>query len=206
MNTFNRILLIVIGIVVLAGALLVLLAVTGVIPHYLPFLKNIATTGTGRIVNIAVSAVVALAMVILIVIETTSTLKKTAPLVIGMSDDISLPANKTLNRQDILVISEMEKGMTTIDIQSICDLVENVGVTVRSVHRFDCKVGRCPAGLMLYCRALVALGSDVVEIADRSRKRVIESVEQLTGLAVDTVDIKVIYDKAKKQAESLTVH
>jgi hypothetical protein len=205
MNIFNRILLIVIGIVVLAGAVLVLLVATGVIPHYPPFLKNIATTGTGRIVNITVSAVVALAMVLLIVIETASTLKKTAPLVIGMSDDISLPAN-TLNRQDILVISEMEKGMTTIDIQSICDLVENVGVTVRSVHRFDCKVGKSPHGLMLYCRALVALGSNVVEIADRSRKRVIESVEQLTGLAVDTVDIKVIYDKAKKQAESLTVH
>jgi hypothetical protein len=58
-----------------------------------------------------------------------------------------------LNRQDILVISEMEKGMTTIDIQSICDLMENVGVTVRSVHRFDCKVGKSPHGLILFILA-----------------------------------------------------
>ena len=206
MNIFNRILLIVIGIVVLVGAVLVLLVATDVIPHFLPFLKHIATTGTGGIVNIAVSVVVALAMVFLIIFEITSGLKKPAPLVIGMSDSISLPANRTLNKQDILVISETEKGMTTIDVQSICDLVENVGVTIRSVHRFDCKVGRSPAGLLLYCRALVALGSNVVETAEKSRKRVIDSVQQLTGLAVDIVDIKVIYDKAKKQAESLTVH
>ena len=206
MNIFNRILLIVIGIVVLAGAVLVLLVATGVIPHFLPFLKNIATTGTGGIVNIAVSVVVALAMVFLIIFEITSGLKKPAPLVIGMSDNINLPANRTLNKQDILVISETEKGITSIDVQSICDLVENVGVTIRSVHRFDCKVGRSPTALLLYCRALVALGSNVVETAEKSRKRVIDSVQQLTGLAVDIVDIKVIYDKAKNQAESLTVH
>lgn len=207
MNIFNRIILIVIGIVVLAIAILVLLISASVIsPGLLTFMPDIATTGTSGIITIAVSAIVALAMVVLILVEIIFGLRKPAPLVIGLSDSINLPANKVLNKQDILVISSTEKGMTTIDVQSLCDLVENVGVTIRSVHRFDCKIGRSPEGLLLYCRALVALGGNVVEIADRSRKRVIESVEQLTGLTVDIVDIKMIYDKAKKQAESLTVH
>jgi len=213
MNTFNRILLIVICVVVLAGAILVLLVSTGAISsgllsgeNLLSYLQNACeVSGTARVVNIAVSTVVCLIMVLLIVLEIALAAKKPAPLVIGTSDNIDLPAGKSLHKQDILIINTTEKGTTSIDVQSLCDLVENVAETVKGVHRFDCKVGKCPEGLLLYCRALVALGCDAVEVADRSRKRVIEAVEQLTDLKVKEVDIKIIYDKAKKEAELLTV-
>lgn len=214
MNIFNRIILIVIGVIVLVGAILVLLVSAGAVSpgllvgeNILPCLQNAAAaSGAVRVVNIVISAVIALTMVLLIVFEIALAAKKPAPLVIGMSDNITLPAGKALNKQDILVISSTEKGTTSIDVQSLCDLVENVGDTVNGVHRFDCKIGKGQEGMLLYCRALAALGSNAVEVADRSRKRVIDAVEQLTGLTVDRVDIKVVYDKAKKQAELLTVH
>lgn len=213
MNTFNRILLILICVIVLAGAILVLLVSTGAVSPALLFGENVLlclqnageVSGTARVVNIIVSAAVGLVMVLLIVFEIALSVKRPAPLVIGTSDDIVLPAGKTLSKQDILIINTTEKGTTSIDVQSLCDLVENVAETAKGVHRFDCKIGKCPEGLLLYCRALIALGSNAVEVADKSRKRTIEAVEQLTELKVKEVDIKIVYDKAKKEAELLTV-
>jgi hypothetical protein len=197
----------------MAGAILVLLVSTGAVSpallmgrDVLPCLQNAYdASGIARGVNIVMSAVIGITMLLLIIIEITLAAKRPEPLVIGMSDSVPLPAGKTLNKQDILIINTTEKGTTSIDVQSLCDLVENVAETLKGVHRFDCRIGKSPGGLMLYCRALIALGGNAVDVAERSRKRVIEAVEQLTELKVQEVDIKIIYDKAKKEAELLTV-
>ena len=215
MNVFNRGIVILIGIIVFAGAAVVLLISAGVsTPDLLPggflmtYLQNVAdAAGSSAVIIMAVSGIVALCMVLLIVFEIISAGRKSSPPLISMNDNvITTTGFKAISRQDILVISSTEKGTTSIDVQSICDLVENVAVTVYNMHRFDCKIGRNLDGLLLSCRAVAALGSNAVEVAAKSRSRVTEAIEQLTGLAVARVDIKLLYDKSNKQIESLTVH
>jgi len=213
MNVFNRVILIFIGIIVLAGAVLVFLVSAGmIIPDllpcgiFMPYLQNIAdASGSSAAINMIVSVIVALCMIAMILFEVTSTARKPAPSLVDLTDDDITTVFKALNKQDILVISSTEKGTTSIDVQSLCDLVENVGITVHSVNRFDCRMGRSSEGLLLSCRAIAVLGSNAVEVAARSRSRVIDAIEQLTGLAVARVDIKIIYDKSKKETELLSV-
>lgn len=215
MNVFNRGTVILIGIIVLAGAAVVLLISAGVsTPDLLPggflttYLQNVAdATGSSAVIIMVVSGIVALCMVLLIVFEIITASRKSSPPLISMNDSVVTTTGfKAMSKQDILVISSTEKGTTSIDVQSICDLVENVAITVYNMHRFDCKIGRNSDGLLLSCRAVAALGSNAVEVAAKSRSRVTEAIEQLTGLAVARVDIKILYDKSKKEIESLTVH
>lgn len=215
MNVFNRGTVILIGIIVLAGAVVVLLISAGVsTPDLLPggflmtYLQNVADgTGSSTVIIMVVSVIVALCMVLLIVFEIITAGRKSSSPLISMNDNvITTTGFKAMSKQDILVIGSTEKGTTSIDVQSICDLVENVAITVYNMHRFDCKIGRNLDGLLLSCRAVAFLGSNLVEVAAKSRSRVTEAIEQLTGLTVARVDIKILYDKSKKQIESLTVH
>jgi len=214
MNVFNRGIVILIGIIIFAGAVVVLLISAGVsTPNLLPcgflmtYLQNVAdATGSASVIIMVVSAIVALCMGFLIIFEVITASRKSSSPLLSMNDNVITTTNfKAMSRQDTLVISSTEKGTTSIDVQSIYDLVENVAITVYNIHRFDCKIGRNLDGLLLSCRAVAALGSNAVEVAAKSRSRVTEAIEQLTGLAVARVDIKVLYDKSKKQSESLTV-
>ena len=213
MNIFNRAILILLGLVVLAGAVVVLLVSAGIImPDLLPcgvlvpYLQNIAdASGSNAAINMIVSVIVAVCMIALIIFELTPAGRKPAPSVIDTTDNDITTTFRALNKHDILVISSTEKGTTSIDVESLCDLVENVGVTVHGVNRFDCRMGRSPEGLLLSCRAIVVLGSNVVEVAAKSRSRVTDAIEQLTGLTVARVDIKIMYDKSKKETELLSV-
>ena len=73
------------------------------------------------------------------------------------------------------------------------------------MHLFYSKIVKNTDGLLLSCRAVIALGSNMIEVSTKLQSRIIEAIEQLTGLTVAKVNIKVVYDSPKKQAEQLAV-
>jgi len=214
MSVFNRLILIIIGIVLLAGAAITLLVANGLItPELLPGglfkaqLQNIAdASGDSLATIIRVSIIVAICGVALLVLEFI-TIGKPSPSVVQSSseEDVITTNFKALRKQDLLVINSTEKGTTSIDVESLCDLAENVGITVQNVHRFDSKIGKNSDGLLISSRAVAALGSDAIEVGAKLRSRVTEAIEQLTGLTVAKINIKVVYDSPKKQTEPLAV-
>jgi hypothetical protein len=214
MSVFNRLILIIIGIVLLVGAVITLLVANGLsTPDFLPGglfkaqLQNIAdASGSSLATIIRVSIIVAICGVALLVLEFI-TLGKPSPSVVQSSpeEDVIATNFKALRKQDLLVINSTEKGTTSIDVESLCDLAENVGITVQNVHRFDSKIGKNSDGLLISARAVAALGSDAIEVGAKLRSRVTEAIEQLTGLTVAKINIKVVYDSPKKQTEPLAV-
>jgi len=187
---------------------------TGVIaPDLLPGglfetqLQNVAdASGDSLTTLIRISIVVALCGVALLVIEFITIGNASSSVVQSSTEEGIITTDfRALRKQDLLVINSTEKGTTSIDVETVCDLAENVGITVQNVHRFDSKVGKNSDGLLLSCRAVAALGSNVVEVGAKLRSRVTEAIEQLTGLTVAKVNIKIVYDSPKKQAEPLSV-
>ena len=179
MNIVNRIIVIVVAAAVLVAAaitLMVAIEVTapGELAVLAPQLQAVAAAAGGEVAAIcAVCTVLILAMMTLIIFEL-------------LPRQVPPP----------LLLSEAEQGLSTIDNQSVCLLAEKAAVTVHSVRSADCNVRESELGLRIICRVTVALGSDVVETADELQIKVKGVGEELTGLVVGRVDVKVKYEPA----------
>jgi len=177
-SIFNRVVVVIAALVVLTGAVITTLVAVGAsAPDILPYgwfetqLQRVAdATGAGVVGIIAVSIVIALGMLGVLLLE-------------------SMP----LREPPPLLISSTEGGTTTIDVDSVCTLVENTGVTIHGVHDVDSTVKKGAEGLLISCRALVALGINIPEVGAEFQSKVKETVEQLTGLLVARVDVKIRY-------------
>lgn len=94
-----------------------------------------------------------------------------------------------------LMISSTEAGVLNVEVSSIRDLVEQVGGTNRSVINLRCRIAvrrKTPGGpyrIIISCQPRVEMGSDLTEIRDDIQARVKETVERVTGLEVDRVNI-----------------
>ncbi len=188
-SIFNRVVVLIAALVILAGAVITTLVAVGIsAPDVVPYgwfqtqLQRVAAaTGAGVVGIIAVSIVIALGMIAVLLLE-------------------SMP----LRGPSPLLISSTEVGVTTIDVDSVRTLVENAGATIHGVHDVDSTVKKCVEGLLISCRALVALGINVPEVGAELQSKIKEIVEKLTGLPVVRVDIKIRY--RSKEARRLTVH
>jgi len=187
-SIFNRAVVVVIALVILAGAVITCLVATEVItPDVLPYrwfesqLQRVTdATGSSAGNIIAITVVVALGMIVILLFE-------------------FIPLSKPAT----LLISSTEKGITTIDVASVCVLAEHAGATIRDVRDVKSSVRGSAEGLLISCRTSVALGSNLIELEAESRSRISETVEQLTGLPVAQVDIKIKYES--KKAKQLAV-
>jgi len=188
LSIFNRVIIIIIALLILVGAVTTCLVATGAVtPDVLPFewsesqLQRVAdATGSSAGSIIAIAVVVALVMIVLLVFE-------------------FIPLSKPAS----FLISSTEKGTSTIDADSVCILVEHAGATIHDVRDVKSSVKERLEGLFISCRTSVALGSNLLELEAESRSRISETVEQLTGLAVAKVDIKLKYES--KKAKTLAV-
>ena len=178
MSIFNRVVVVIVGLAVLAGAIVVLIVATGVsTPDILlygwfePQLNNIIRFIE---ISIAISIAVIIGMIALLVFEL-----------------------KPLQKPLPLLISSTEEGTVTIEVDSICVLAEGTAANIHGVRDVRCHVKEGMGGLVISCRALVTLGSNIVEIGAEIQSKIKEAIEQLTELAVAQVNINVKYEPAE---------
>jgi len=187
-SIFNRVVVVVIALAILVGAVITFLVAAGVVtPDILPYtwlepqLQRVSDATGGRAGNIiAINVVVALGMIVILLGE-------------------FIPLNKPAT----LLINSTDKGVSTIDVDSVCILAEHTGATIRDVRDVKSSVRESADGLLISCRTSVALGSNLLELETESRNRISETIEQLTGLPVARVDIKIKYES--KKAKQLAV-
>ena len=136
--------------------------------------------GSARVISMAISIAVAAVMLLVLLAEWR----------VGQ---------KTMS----LLISVTGEGGLSIEEDSVRYLAERTGQSNRNVTRLRCGVriqGRrnvAPARVILTCYPRVILGSNVQEIRDDLQQRVKDSVESLTGLLVDRVDVaRVRYERS----------
>ena len=181
-SVFNRVVVVIIIMLILAGAVITLLVATEVsTPEVLPYglfesqLQRVAdATGGSAAAIIAVSAIIALGMIALLFVEV-------------------IPVRKPA----LLLISSTEQGIATIDKDSVRVLAEKTVATLHYVRDIRCSIGQRTGGLLISCRASVALGTNIPEASAELQNKIKEAVEQFTGLRVLEVDVKAKYEKAE---------
>jgi uncharacterized alkaline shock family protein YloU len=92
-----------------------------------------------------------------------------------------------------LLVSSTEEGSVTIDLNSICILAEKTASLIHNVQHVKCNTKETSGGLIISCRPSVLLSTNLVEVGTELQSSIKESVEELTGLSVAHVDIKIKY-------------
>ena len=186
-SAFNRIVVILGAMAILAAAVVIIGVAAQVWPPYIllgRFLPQLqlaseATTAS-RVAIISLSAVAAVGMLALLLTEV-------------------LPLRTSV----VHVLSTTDKGIATIENQSLCLLAERTGETVHGVNDVDCFIRDSDDGLRIKCRAVIALGANLLEINPELKSKVHDTIQQLTGLPVARVDIKFKYHSDKRSRVSV---
>ena len=199
MGLWNRLAVSLVSLFLIIAAVVTLLVATEAVPpDFLPGgvvatglvseeswfqseLEDLASyEGSARVISMAISIAVAAVMLLVLLAEWR----------VGQ---------KTMS----LLISVTGEGGLSIEEDSVRYLAERTGQSNRNVTRLRCGVriqGRrnvAPARVILTCYPRVILGSNVQEIRDDLQQRVKDSVESLTGLLVDRVDVaRVRYERS----------
>ena len=176
-SIFNRIVVVVIALLILAGAVITLLVSTGVstpdiLSWFEPQLQAVADAAGNTVVGIVtVGVLVILGMIAILVLEF-SPFRESRP----------------------LLISSTEEGVITVNLKSICILAEKTAAIIHSVQHVKCYTKETAEGLIISCRPTVLLGTNLLEVGTELQSNIKESVEQSTGLSVPHVDIKIKYE------------
>lgn len=186
MTVFNRSVMVVVALVLLAGALVTLLVATGATAPdgygWFSFIlqKAADADGAGLAATIVLAVIIALGMLALLFFEL------------------------ALSRPPVpLLISSSEEGVTTINQESVCVLAEKTAATIHNVRDVHCSVGDKVGGLVISCQAIVSLASNVPEVCTELQGKVKEDIEKLTGLPVAQINVKTKYESS--DAKRLTV-
>lgn len=186
-SVFNRIVVILGALAILAGAVTTIGVAAQVWPPYILLgwfqpqlqLASEATTAS-RVAIISLSVVAAVGMLALLMAEL-------------------IPLRTSV----VHVLSTTDKGVATIENQSLCLLAERTGETVHGVNDVDCFIRDGNDGLLIKGRATVALGANLLEINPEMKSKVRDTIQQLTGLPVARVDIKFKYHSDKRSRVSV---
>ncbi len=179
MNFVNRIIIALVAALALVAAAITLMVVVKLVPPgdvamFAPQLSQVAAASGGEVAGIvALCIVIMLAMLTLIIFE-------------------FLP----VRQPPTIILSEAEQGTSSIDNGSVCLLAEKTAVTVHGIREADCSVRESEKGLIISCRAMLSIGSDVVEASDELQIKIKGVVEELTGLIVGRVNLRVKYEPA----------
>lgn len=178
-SLINRLLIVLIAFVVLVGAIITLLVAGGVSgPEQFGWLQvplETVTGGASAFGIMAIGGVVAAAMLCVLVFE------------------LRPP------RAASFLVSTGENGITTIDKDSIILLAEKVGASFHNIRSIRCHVWEDAGHIDFYCRVVLVMGSDVVEAGKELQSKIKQTVEQLTGLCVVTVDVRAKYETGKSR-------
>jgi uncharacterized alkaline shock family protein YloU len=181
-SVFNRILAVLVALAILAAAVVTI----GVAAHawpanilvgwFEPQLRLAASAPWAtRVGIIAMSAVAGIGMLALLLAEI-------------------LPLRENM----VHTLSVTDKGVATIENDSLCLLAERTGETIHDVKDVRCMIQERQDGLRVRCHAVVGLGANLLETNPEMKTKVRETLQQLTGLAVSSVDIKYRYHSDKR--------
>ena len=194
MDLWNRLIVSLVALFLLAGAIVTLLVATNAVaPDFLPggaedqawFYSELRGVdrfgGTGQAVTIVVVVVVGLVMLALPFLELISLRSKPA----------------------LLAISSASHGALNIEESSVRLLAERVGISNRNITSLRCRLRRGrrppvggPASITISCYPRMVLGSNVPDMRDDLQTRIKDAVQQLTGLNVLQVNVmRVRYDR-----------
>ena len=198
MDTWNRVALSLVSLLVLVAAIVTLLAATGATdPDFLPGgaetpseawfydqLKGLDDfSGSGQAISIVVPILVGILMLGLLFLEA-------RPIIV--------------RRPETLQISSSVAGALTVEASSVRLLAERTGISNRQISSLRCRLrvrtksvtGGGPASVIVACYPRLVLGSNLGEVRDDLQTRIKEAVERLTGLAVLQVNVVgVRYDR-----------
>ena len=181
-SAFNRIVVTVAALVLLAGAVITIGVATQAWPPDLligwfqPQLEIAAdATGGTRLAIIALSVVVIVGMAALLIAEI-------------------VPLRTTR----IHTLSTSDKGTATIENDSLCLLAERTAEAIHGVNDVQCFIREDEPGLHVLCRAQVVLGTNLLEVNPEMKAKVREALQQLTGLAVSQVDVRFKYHSDRR--------
>jgi hypothetical protein len=174
-TVFNRLLIVLLGLVVLVGAAIVLLTALGLLqpasaapagPWFVDRLAPFAQLDpTLWVWTVAVS--VALIVLALLVLFIELWPRSRAPQRITLKDDAS--------------------GRVTVALDGLRELVEREAGHVAGIERTRAQVAETPEGLQISCRISVDPSSSVPQMTDDLRQRLKTSVEHHVGLTVSRV-------------------
>ncbi len=96
-------------------------------------------------------------------------------------------------------------GIVNMEASSVRLLAERTGSANREVHDLRCRLAvrskppNGPARIVIGCYPRLRMGSDVQEVSSDIRSRIHETVEQLTGLQVVAVNVvRIRYSKSEE--------
>ncbi len=189
LDALNRVVVILVILAILAAAIFVLLVTLGTVdPDIAPAgwfeepLQSAAdATGWTRVAIIAISIIVALLMVVWLAREL-------------------MPRRR---RPATFLISSGDSGMATIDRQSVRELSKKTAATVHNVKDVECRVGEGRTGLFISCDVTVVMGTNIPETSAEIQSKVKDSVQNYTGLAISTVDVRARYEPGEARHVNL---
>ncbi len=181
-SVFNRMLAIVAALAVLVGAVITIGVTIQAWPSdilmgwFQPQLQMAAEApGTTSVAIIALAAILAVGMFALLIAEIT-------------------PLRETV----VHTLSVTEKGIATIENESLCLLAERTGEAIHGVRDVQCLIRERQDGLRVRCNARISLGCNLLEINPEMKVKIREAIQQLTGLSVARIDLKFKYQADKR--------
>lgn len=186
MDSFNRIVMVLLAIAVIAAGVIVLLVVFGAdaVTNMFPqgwmsdYVSRLTTlTGTPRNLTIGYTILAIVGGLLLLLFET-ATLRRPEPTLRVVSD---------------------EHGSVAIDSRSVRELVDTVAREVHGVRDTHSSIRERDGALRITVRPTMALGINVPEATNQVQGRVREAVESLVGVPVSEVLVKAKYQTTRER-------
>ncbi len=181
-SVFNRLLAILAALAVLVGAVVTIGVAIQAWPSdilmgwFQPQLQMAADAPVAtKVAVIALAAVAVVGMVALLIAE-----------IVPLRESV------------VHTLSVTERGIATIENDSLCLLAERTGETINGVRDVRCYIRERQDGLKIHCQAHIALGANLLEINPEMKTKIRDAIQQLTGLAVARVDVKFRYHPDKR--------
>jgi hypothetical protein len=183
MNVFNRVVVSLIALALLAGGVVMLLTITGALgpeqvlrgPLSDQLTSIAATEGASWWTNIGIAIGLVVVGLVLLWLELIRPLT---------------------SRPKMVLLSHEAEGSAFIALNSIRDLAERTMQQHPNVRQAQCRIRQTSRGLRVGSTVMLDTGSDVPRISAEIRNSVKEELERLVGLPVTDVAVRVRYSGA----------
>jgi hypothetical protein len=180
MNIFNRLVVIVLDLVLLAGAILILLITFGVVTA-----QQVLPAGT-------VETVVGQWLTSFATMPPSATLLTTLVAVLVLVVGLGLLIAELRPERQIHTIRVRDDGMgrVTVRTDSVRDLIRYTTARLTDVLQVDPRIDLGQQGLTVHCRTSLSPDAQIPQVSAELQSRIKETVEQHLGMKVASVTIQ----------------
>ena len=180
MNAFNRILVILLDLVLIAGAVAVLLVTYGVLTPAQLVPGALAGTGVGPWLNSFASMPPNATLV--------TTVVAVVVILIGL---VLLIAELRPKRQlRTLTIRQDGLGSVTVRLASVRDLIAHTAAQIPAVLQVQPEIATTSRGLQIRCRAALSPEASIPQVSSQLQTSIRQAVEQHLGMKVAEVAVQ----------------